>query len=219
MHGKRSSLCPKAIQKKDILLSPQGWGPARNIVAFTGGDLTCCPDYYIQCTRLIKAETDLWVLIETNGYGLTPQNLDALKEAGVDSFWLDIKAYDGTDHKWLTGCFNRNILRVPEEILKRGFVLEVLSLYIPGLVETPQLKKIAQLIFDLDPEIPFTILAFSPEYQMKRYKGPKLSEMVEAFLEVKKIGLRNVRLANTGIFASSEEDLFLLRKKVGMGNY
>ncbi len=219
MYGKRSSLCPKVIQKKDILLSPQGWGPARNIVAFTGGDLVCCPEFYIRCTRLIKAETDLWVLIETNGYGLTPQNLDALKEAGVDSFWLDIKAYDGTDHKWLTGCFNRNILKLPEEIVKRGFVLEVLALYIPNLVETSQLKKMAQLVFEIDPEIPFTILAFIPEYQMKRYKSPKISEMIEAYLELKTIGLRNVRLGNTGIFASSEQDHFLLKKKVGIGNY
>lgn len=219
MSGKRSSLCPKVIQKKEILLSPQGWGPARNIVAFTGGDLTCCPEYYIQCTRLIKAETALWVLIETNGYGLTPENLNVLKEAGVDSFWLDIKAYDETDHKWLTGCFNRNILKLPEEIVKRGFVLEILSLYIPNLVETPQLKKIAQLIFDVDPEIPFTILAFLPEYQMKRYKSPKVSDMVTAFHEVKAIGLRNVRLGNIGIFASSDEDRLLLKEKVGVGNY
>ncbi len=219
MYGKRSSLCPKVIQKKEIVLSPQGWGPARNIVAFTGGDLTCCPEYYVDCTRLIKAETELWVLIETNGYGLTPQNLDALKKAGVDSFWLDIKAYDGTDHKWLTGCFNRNILKLPEEIVTRGFVLEILSLYIPNLVETPQLKKIAQLIFDVDPEIPFTILAFFPEYQMKRYKHPKVSEMIEAYLEAKAVGLRNVRLGNTGVFASSEQDYDLLKKKVGVGNY
>ncbi|MGZ3515465.1 MAG: radical SAM protein [Thermodesulfobacteriota bacterium] len=219
MYGKRSSLCPKVIQKKEIVLSPQGWGPARNIVAFTGGDLTCRPEFYVECTRLIKAETKLWVLVETNGYGLTPQNLDALKEAGVDSFWLDIKAYDGTDHKWLTGCFNRNILKLPGEIVKRGFVLEVLSLYIPNLVETLQLKKIAQLIFDVDPEIPFTILAFFPAYQMKRYKSPKISEMIEAYMGAKAAGLRNVRLGNAGIFASSEQDYDLLKKKVGAGNY
>ncbi|MBM4351610.1 MAG: radical SAM protein [Deltaproteobacteria bacterium] len=219
MHGKRSSLCPRMIQKKDIVLSPQGWGPARNIVAFTGGDLTCCPEYYADCARLIKAETDLWILIETNGYGLTPQNLDILKEAGVDSFWLDMKAYDGTDHKWLTGCFNRNILKLPEEIVKRDFVLEVLSLYIPNLVETPQLKKIARLLFDINPEIPFTILAFFPEHQMKRYKSPKVSEMISAYNEVKAIGLVNVRLGNTGIFATSEEDHHLLKEKVGAGNY
>jgi pyruvate-formate lyase-activating enzyme len=219
MAGKRSSLCPKVIQKKEIFLSPQGWGPARNIVAFTGGDLTCCPEFYAQCTRLIKAETDLWVLLETNGYGLTPQNLDALKEAGVDSFWLDIKAFDEGDHKWLTGCFNRHLLKLPEEIIKRGFVLEVLSLYIPNLVETPQLRKIAKLLFDLDPEIPFTILAFCPEYQMKRYKSPKAREMVEAYLAVKATGLRNVRLGNIGVFTSSEEDYYLLKENVGVGNY
>jgi len=219
MYGKRSPLCPKVIQKKDILLSPQGWGPARNIVAFTGGDLTCCPEFYVECARLIKSETSLWVLIETNGYGLTPQNLDVLKEAGIDAFWLDIKAFDEGDHKWLTGGFNRNILKLPEIILKKGFVLEVLSLYIPGLVEIPQLKKIAQLLFDVNPEIPFTILGFFPEYQMKRYKSPKVSQMVDAFMEVKAVGLRNVRLGNTGIFVSTEQDHHLLKEKVGAGNY
>jgi pyruvate formate lyase activating enzyme len=219
MQGKRSPLCPRMIEKNEILLSPQGWGPARNIVAFTGGDLTCCPDFYIQCTRLIKAETDLWVLVETNGYGLTPQILDQLKEAGVDSFWLDIKAYDDGDHKWLTGCFNRNILKLPAEILKRGFVLEILSLYIPNLVETPQLKKIAQMIFDVNPEIPFTILAFFPEYQMKRYKSPRVSDMVEAYHEVIAVGLRNVKLGNVRVFASTAEDHHLLKAEVGVGNY
>jgi pyruvate formate lyase activating enzyme len=219
MHGKRSSLCPKVIQKEEILLSPQGWGPARNIVAFTGGDLTCCPEFYVECAQLIKAETDLWVLIETNGYGLTPQNLDRFKDAGVDSFWLDIKAFDESDHKWLTGCFNRNILKLPEAIVKRGFTLEVLSLYIPTLVETPQLKKIARLIFDLNPEIPFTISGFFPEYQMKCYKSPKASEIVEAYHAVRAIGLRNVKLGNTGVFASTEEDHLLLKNRVGVGNY
>jgi hypothetical protein len=29
-----------------FVLSPQGFGPARNIVAFTGGDVMCCPEFY-----------------------------------------------------------------------------------------------------------------------------------------------------------------------------
>jgi pyruvate-formate lyase-activating enzyme len=53
----------------------------------------------------------------------------------VDAFWLDIKAHDAEKHKWLTGSSNVHILRLPEEILKRGFTLEVLSLYIPNLIE------------------------------------------------------------------------------------
>jgi hypothetical protein len=43
--------------------------------------------------------------------------------------------------------------------------------------------------------------------------------MVEAYREVKAIGLKNVRLGNTRIFASSEQDYLFLKEKVGMGNY
>jgi pyruvate formate lyase activating enzyme len=86
-------------------VSSQGWGPARNILAFTGGDLTCQPDFYVQCARLIKALPDkVWLLLETNGYGLTPRTLALFQQAGIDSFWLDIKAYDETVHRRLTGA-------------------------------------------------------------------------------------------------------------------
>jgi len=118
--GNRSDLCPAVLDPQAIVLSPQGLGPARNIVAFTGGDIACCPEFYAQCARKIKRKTNLWVLLETNGYGLIPKNLDYLKNAGVDAFWLDIKAFDSEKHKCLTGCDNQHILRLPEEILNRG---------------------------------------------------------------------------------------------------
>ncbi len=35
----------------------------------------------------------------------------------------------------------------------------------------------------------------------------------------KATGLRNVRLGNIGVFASSEEDYYLLKENVGVGNY
>jgi pyruvate formate lyase activating enzyme len=217
--GKGSPSCPGILSPKDIVLSPQGFGPARNIVGFTGGDLSCKPDFYAECARLIKERTQLWVLIETNGYGLTPENLDHLREAGVDSYWLDIKAFDDETHKWLTGCSNKWILALPEEMLKRGFVLEVLSLYIPGVVETQQLMEVGRLLSRLDSGIPFTILAFFPENEMTDYRPPTAQEMVEAFLEVKNTGLEKVRLGNTGVFSKGDEDRRLLEDEVGFGNY
>ena len=219
MYGRQSSSCPGILQPETIVLSPQGFGPARNIVAFTGGDVTCCPEFYSECAKLIKTHTKLWVLIETNGYGLTGPNLDALQNSGVDAFWLDIKAYDSEKHQWLTGCSNERILRLPEEILKRGFVLEVLSLYIPGLVEADDLERIARSLNRVDPTIPFTILAFFPEYRMKDFKGPKVKEMVEAYQRVKATGLQNIRLGNLGVFASSERDRQYLTAHVDRGAY
>jgi len=125
----------------------------------------------------------------------------------VDAFWLDIKAYDVEIHRWLTGCTNQGILKLPEEILGRGFVLEVLSLYIPGLVETDQLRRIAELLCAASEEVPFTILAFFPEYRMKDFRTPGFEEMMEAHAAAVEIGLKNVRLGNIGVFAKTQAEV------------
>ncbi|KPK77810.1 MAG: radical SAM protein [Phycisphaerae bacterium SM23_30] len=207
INGEKSPMCPGVLEPEQIILSPQGYGPARNIVAFTGGDLTCRAQFYAEFTQQVKAETRLWILIETNGLGLTPKNLDKLQKAGVDAFWLDIKAYDDKAHNWLTGCTNQWILELPKEILQRGFVLEVLSLYIPDLVETDQLRQIAELLCSASAEIPFTILAFFPEYKMMNFRVPTLDEMLEAYTAAKNVGLKNVRLGNIGVFAKTQSEV------------
>lgn len=205
--GTRSKLCPKKLEPGQILLSPQGLGPARNIIAFTGGDLACQPEFYALCAEKIKElDLGLWVLFETNGYGLTPQNLNLFRNAGIDAFWLDIKAYDEEVHRRLTGASNDWVLRLPEEIVKRGFVLEVLSLYIPGWVEDDQIKSIAVLLAQVDENIPFTILAFFPQYKMRDVPSPNLEQMVSAYEAARAAGLRQVRMGNLGIFARTEQD-------------
>ncbi len=213
--GERGESCPGKVEPEQMLMSPQGFGPARNIAAFTGGDLTCRPEFYARCARGIKESTDLWVLIETNGYGLTSQNLDILKDAGVDAFWLDIKAFDPARHKWLTGCDNRQILSLPNEMVSRGFVLEVLSLYIPGVVEAGELGQIAGLLAKTDPRVPFTILAFFPEYLMKDTRRPLVQEMIEAYTLARHGGLENVRLGNLGVFVKTQEDVDLITAELG----
>ena len=219
LDGRRSSGCPAVLERSDIVLSPQGFGPARNIVAFTGGDATCCPEYYSECARQIKSKTDLWVLIETNGYGLTSQNLNVYQESGVDAFWLDIKAFDEDTHRWLTGCSNDRILQLPDQIVANGFVLEVLSLYIPEIVETDQLAQIASLLAVIDQDIPFTILAFFPEHRMNHFRPPNVTEMTAAYLQVKKAGLRNVRLGNLGMFCKTDADRKYLERYVDKTDY
>ena len=214
IQGVRGNLCPGKLYPNQIILSPQGWGPARNIVAFTGGDIVCQPEFYAQAAEKIKdsCKNKMWVLIETNGYGLTPKNLEILASGGVDSFWLDIKAYDENIYKKLCGVSNKWILKTPEWIVDKGFILEVLTLYIPNWVEKNQILKIAQLIYEINPEIPFTILAFFPAYKLKNNRPPTLMEMVKTYLAVKEeVGLKNVKLGNCHVFAkTSKEWNFLL---------
>ncbi|MCX8030774.1 MAG: radical SAM protein, partial [Thermodesulfovibrionales bacterium] len=188
-----------------------GYGPARNIVAFTGGDLTCNAEWYCQSAEKIKElNLDLRVLLETNGYGLTPKNLDLFKEGGVDSFWLDIKAWNNDVHMKLTGAENAWILRLPEEILKRDFTLEVLTLYIPGWVETDQIKEIAKHLAKTSSEIPFTILAFFGEYKLKGLQSPNLYQMLDAYCVSKEAGLKNIRMGNIHLFVKTDRDYQIL---------
>lgn len=217
-YGERGHLCPRRLEAHQVVLSPQGFGPARNIIAFTGGDLGCRPDFYAVCAQKIKEKKlPLHILFETNGYGLTPKNLDILQDAGIDAFWLDIKAYHPGVHEKLTGVSNERILKLPREMTERGFVLEVLSLYIPGWVEEDQLRKIAEVVSAVDKEIPFTILAFFPEYRLKGegVSSPNLDRMLRAYDEVKAAGLKNVRLGNVGVFIKHNREYDLLVSRTG----
>jgi pyruvate formate lyase activating enzyme len=212
--GKKSPLCPGKLEPHQMVLGPQGIGPVRNIVGFTGGDITCKPDFYIACTEKIKEKTsNLYVLLETNGYGLTPKNLDLLKTAGIDSFWLDIKAFKAEVHKKLTGVTNEGILKLPEEMIKRGFVLEVLTLFIPGWVEVEQIRNIAEIIAGVDKNIPFTILAFFPEYKLKNVPSPNFEQMMKAYDAVKAAGLEYIKLGNFGVFIKNDRELATLISK------
>jgi pyruvate-formate lyase-activating enzyme len=212
--GTKSDSCPDMLAPHQIVLSPQGYGPARNIVAFTGGDLGCRPEFYAQCAQKIKEKRlPVHLLFETNGFGLTAKNLDILQSSGVDSFWLDIKAFKPEVHKKLTGVTNERILRLPEEMLKRGFVLEVLTVYIPGWVEDDQIGDIAKIIAQADQKIPFTILAFFPEYKLRDVASPNLEQMLQAYDRAIESGLKQVRLGNLGVFIKNNQDLLILRQK------
>ena len=84
--------------------------------------------------------------------------------------------------------------------------MEVLSLYIPDLVESDELERIARVLSEADRSIPFTILAFFPEHQMKDFRSPTVEEMVEAYRRVQSTGLKNIRLGNLGVFIHDEVD-------------
>ena len=134
----------------------------------------------------------------------------------MDAFWLDIKARNDEKHRWPTGCSNGRILKLPEEILKRGFTPEVLSLYVPDLVESDERQSIARDLSDADATIPFTILAFSPEHRVKNFWTPNVREMVGAQRKVKSTGLKNIRLGNLVVFVRNDEDRDYLTANVDM---
>lgn len=216
--GRRGPYCPGKLKPEQVVMSAQGWGPARNIVSFTGGDLYCQPAFYIKTFKLLKKEApDLWIHIETNGYGLTPRNLELLYEAGLDSIWLDLKAYDKGIYQLLCGTTNEWILEIPAKIKDMGLeiILEVVLLYIPTLVEHDQIAKFAKHLANIDKDIPITLLAFFPEYKLRYLHPPSREDMVKAYQILVEHGLRNVRIGNIGVICKTRQCIDELIKQLG----
>ena len=216
IHGRKGRYCPRRLNREQVLASPQGYGPARNIISFTGGDLYCSPAYYTKIFKLLSRETNLWIHIETNGYGLTPKNLDTYYSAGLDSIWLDLKAYREETYRRLCGTTNRWILDLPSMIIDMGIVLEIVILYIPGMVEIDEMIGYGRLLSSIDRDIPITLLAFFPEYLMKGYRSPTYDEMIEAYkILTYEFKLNKVRLGNIGVFCKDHDMIDKLIGEVG----
>jgi pyruvate formate lyase activating enzyme len=63
--------------------------------------------------------------------------------------------------------------------------------------------------------LPFHILAFFPQYKLKDFRSPNLTEILDTYKAVKNIGLKKVRIGNIGVFAKTEEELKKLIRTVG----
>ncbi|RLG87726.1 MAG: radical SAM protein [Thermoprotei archaeon] len=216
LRGSKGPFCPDKLRSDQIIASPQGFGPARNIISFTGGDLYCNPAYYIKTFKLLKKEVpELWIHIETNGYGLTPKNLDALRASGLDSIWLDMKAYDEETYRKLCGTTNKWILEIPALAKDLGIVIEIVLLYIPGFVELDQIEKFGELLSNVDTSIPITLLAFFPEFMLRGLRAPTVDEMLKAFAILKSYKLKNIKVGNVRVFCKDYRCIEFLIKKLG----
>jgi len=63
------------------------------------------------------------------------------------------------------------------------------------------------------------VLGFFPEYRMEPFRSLYVEEMVDAYHRVKAVGLKNIRIGNTGVFARTREDQEYLMKNVGEDVY
>ncbi|RLE57448.1 MAG: radical SAM protein [Thermoprotei archaeon] len=210
LRGEPGPFCPRRLEPWQVTLSEQGFGPARNIVSFTGGDLLCRPEFYTKVFELIKSEVkNVWVKVETNGYGLVKEIVEEYATAGLDSVWLDLKAFSEDVYRWLTGTTNRWVLKVPELLLEHNIVLEIVLLYIPGVVELDELGKFGKYIADIDPEIPVMLLAYFPRYKLSN-REPTLLEMVRGYHVLIDAGLKRVKVGNCSVFCKTASDWELL---------
>ena len=176
---------------------------------YFGGDPASQMPFVIESARLMREAAEkekrlLRVCLETN----LSMNLESLKQFGELSMEsgggikADLKcwsseilyALSGIEHraayenfKWLGECHRER----PEVPFARAS-----TLLVPGYVDDQEIRAIASLIADIDPTIPYSLLAFHPLHYMQDMQYTK-REDAERFVQIcKDEGLQKVRVGN-----------------------
>ncbi|NHJ04584.1 MAG: radical SAM protein [Candidatus Heimdallarchaeota archaeon] len=156
---------------------------------------------------LIKAEKEdriIRVCWETNGSArpsLMKRSIEiAMKSGG--SIKIDFKAFDDVLNIALCGSSNkftiRNIKTIGKMVGERPEVplLVISTLLIPGYIEVDQVEKISKLIADINPTIPYSLLAFYPTFVIDDLPTTSLKQAEECFKVAKEQGLIHVNIGN-----------------------
>ena len=129
----------------------------------------------------------------------------SLKSGGVVKF--DLKAYDENLNKALCGVSNRATLENFKLIGEKFYdkrpevpLLTASTLLVPGYVDADEVERIAEFIASVNPEIPYTLLAFYPQYVMRDLPTTSRKQAYEC-REAAKKHLNNVRIGNVHLLS------------------
>jgi pyruvate formate lyase activating enzyme len=115
---------------------------------------------------------------------------------------FDLKAWDETLHIALTGVTNRQTLKnftwVAKRISERTIppLLIASTLMVPGYVGAAEVGQIAAFIKRLNPDIPYSLLAFHPQHEMRDLASTSRKQAESCMHAARKAGLKRVRIGN-----------------------
>lgn len=172
-------------------------------VCYFGGDPASQMAHALASAHLL-AERGVRVCWETNG-SAHPKLMDRAVELALESggtVKFDLKAFDPVLHRALTGADNRrtleNFARAAFQIGERPDppLVVASTLLVPGYVDAEEVARIARFIADLDPTIPYALLAFAPHFLMSDLPRTSVRHAQEAEAAARAAGLTNVRVGN-----------------------
>jgi len=141
---------------------------------------------------------------ETNG-SMNEELLDDILDIAINSggcVKFDLKAWDENLHIALTGITNKrtlkNFIRAGDKIKQRPEPPPLLAntLLVPGYIDENEISSIAKFIASINPEIPYSLLAFHPQFYMSDMPLTTKSSAYRCLNVARKAGLKNVRIGN-----------------------
>lgn len=175
-------------------------------ICYFGGDPSPQIPFALRASELAleKREGEVRICWETNGSmhpGLLWRAMDlSLASGGCVKF--DLKAFHPGLHRALCGVDNRRTLenfayaasRIPERPDPPPLIAS--TLLVPGYVEAEEVERISSFIASLDPDIPYSLLAFQPQHAMRDLPVTARKQAEECLAAAKEAGLARLHLGN-----------------------
>jgi pyruvate formate lyase activating enzyme len=177
--------------------------PRTFCVCYFGGDPAAQMLHALATSRIL-AEQGVRVCWETNG-SMHPRLLDQAVELALDTggcIKFDLKAYDPSLHRALTGVSNErtlsNLARAAERIAERPQppLVVASTLLVPGYVDSREVGQLAAFIASLDRDIPYSLLGFHPHFFLPDLPRTSVRHAEECQQAAREAGLVNVHIGN-----------------------
>ena len=176
-------------------------------ICYFGGDPSPQLPHAIRASRLSLEMNEgriLRICWETNG-SMHPALLRQAAELSLNSggcIKFDLKAWSEELHIALCGVSNRRTLdnfkllaQYIEKRLSPPFLIAS-TLLVPGYIDQVEISHLAAFIASLNPDIPYALLAFHPQFMMNDLPPTSRQHAQECLKAAKSQGLTNVRLGN-----------------------
>ena len=176
-------------------------------ICYFGGDPTPQLPHALRTSRLALERNRgriLRICWETNG-SMHPSLLRQAAELSLQSggcIMFDLKAWSEGLHIALCGVSNKRTLEnfqlLAEYARERPSppFLVASTLLVPGYIDKREISQIAQFISSLNPDIPYSLLAFYPQFMMRDLPTTSRQHAEECLAAAKAQGLKRVRIGN-----------------------
>ncbi|MDT7690229.1 MAG: pyruvate formate lyase activating enzyme [Acidobacteriota bacterium] len=150
-------------------------------------------EWAVEVFREAKAEGFKTAFI-SNG-NATPRVLDYLRPL-TDCYKIDLKTMSDRGYRQLGGVVD-NILETVRMVHERGFWEEVVTLVVPGFNDSEaELRRAAEFIASVSPDIPWHVTAFHQDYRMTENANTTAEQLVRACEMGRAAGLKFVYAGN-----------------------
>jgi len=183
-------------------------------ICYFGGDPSVQMPHAIKTSRLaVERATEekriLRICWETNGYWKEELALKAaelsLHSGGNIKF--DLKTWNANLNLALCGVSNEPSLKSFKLIAERFVgmrpelpVLTASTLLVPGYIDSEEVGNIARFVAEVNANIPYTLLAFYPQYVMNDLPTTSREQAQRCYNAAKK-HLKNVRIGNVNLLS------------------